>query len=207
MGHRNGVINLFDGDKLSHIKKIQTIKNPDKEVISVVKFSPNGNILAVGYCPPVSQVYLYNVETGAKLGQCKGSPSRILSIDFTKDGNSIMVNNTSYEILFYNSNNGSQITSATSFKNEEFATMTSRFSWSTQGIWPPCSDGSDINSVDRSNSKKYLVTADDFSKVKLFKYPVCQTKQIYNSYKGHSSHVTGVKWTYDDKFVVSTGGL
>jgi microtubule-associated protein-like 6 len=85
--------------------------------------------------------------------------------------------------------------------------MTSRFSWQTQGIWPPCSDGLDVNSLDRSNSKKYLVTADDFSSVKLFKYPVCLKKQIYNKYKGHSSHVTSIKWMYDDRFVVSTGGL
>ena len=85
--------------------------------------------------------------------------------------------------------------------------MTSRFSWHTQGIWPPCADGSDINSVDRSNNKRYLVTVDDFSKVKLFKYPVCKNRQICNSYKGHSSHVTNVKWQYDDRFVISTGGL
>lgn len=85
--------------------------------------------------------------------------------------------------------------------------MTSRYSWHTQGIWPPCSDGSDINALDRSNSKKYLATGDDFSKVKLFKYPVCKPKQIYNSYKGHSSHITGVKWSYDDKLVITTGGL
>lgn len=85
--------------------------------------------------------------------------------------------------------------------------MTSRFSWHTKGIWPPCSDGTDINSLDRSNNKKYLVTADDFSLVKLFKYPVSKNRQIYNQYKGHSSHVTGVKWMYDDKFVISIGGL
>jgi WD40 repeat protein len=81
-----------------------------------VKFSPTGNVLAVGYCPPISQVYLYSVDDGKKIGQCKGSPSRILSIDFSRDGNSIMVNNTSYEILFYNTNSGAQITSATTFK-------------------------------------------------------------------------------------------
>jgi WD40 repeat protein len=61
VGHRNGIINFYDSLKFEYIKKIQTFKNPDKDMISVVKFSPNGNILAVGYCPPISQVYLYNV--------------------------------------------------------------------------------------------------------------------------------------------------
>jgi microtubule-associated protein-like 6 len=117
VGHSNGVVGFYDCGKLDYIKKIQTFKNPDKEVVSVVKFSPNGNVIGVGYCPPVSQVYLYNVDTLSKIGICKGSPSRILSIDFTRDGNSIIINNTSYEILFYNANNGTQITTATSFKN------------------------------------------------------------------------------------------
>ena len=75
-------------------------------------------------------------------------------------------------------------------------------------MWPHLyADGSDINAVDRSNSKRYLVTGDDFSKINLFRYPACHQKQIYNSYKGHSSHVTNIKFTYDDKFVISTGGL
>ena len=58
--------------------------------------------------------------------------------------------------------------------------MNSKYTWFTQGIWPPASDGSDINAVDRSNSKKYLASADDFSKVKIFRYPVCHNRQTYN---------------------------
>lgn len=85
--------------------------------------------------------------------------------------------------------------------------MHSKFCWFTQGIWPPCSDGSDVNWVDRANSKKFLVTADDYSLVKVFNYPVCNQRQMYNKYKGHSSHVTSVKFSYDDKLVISTGGL
>lgn len=85
--------------------------------------------------------------------------------------------------------------------------MNSKYMWFTQGIWPPSSDGSDVNAVDRSNGKKFLASADDFSKVKVFRYPVCHKKQMYNEYKGHSSHVTGVKWSFDDKNVFSIGGL
>ena len=39
------------------------------------------------------------------------------------------------------------------------------------GIWPPCSMGLDINSVDRSSKSDVIVTGDDFSKIKLFRYP------------------------------------
>ena len=113
---------------------------------------------------------------------------------------------TSIEPLFYKTPNCSLVTPS-AIKGEPWSTMTSRFTWFTQGIWPPCADGSDINAVDRSNSKKFLVTADDFSKVKAFRYPVCNNRQMYNEFKGHSSHVTAIKFSFDDKLVFSAGGL
>jgi microtubule-associated protein-like 1/2 len=86
--------------------------------------------------------------------------------------------------------------------------MSCKFSWMCQGIWPHLyADGSDINTVERSHSNQLLATGDDFSKIKLFRYPACIPKQFYNQYKGHSSHVTGVKWSFDDKYLITIGGL
>ncbi len=69
-----------------------------------------------------------------------------------------------------------------------------------QGIWPECADGTDINSVDRSNTniengaefeKYYIVaTGDDFSKVKLLRYPSLKKSSESKEGRGHSSHVT-----------------
>jgi len=38
------------------------------------------------------------------------------------------------------------------------------------------------------------------------KYPVVVDKQKRKEYIGHSSHVTRVRFTFDDSFLVSTGG-
>jgi WD40 repeat protein len=51
-----------------------------------------------------------------------------------------------------------------------------------------------------------LATGDDFGKVNLFKYPCVQENSACNSYLGHSSHVTKVKFTARDRLVISTGG-
>lgn len=61
--------------------------------------------------------------------------------------------------------------------------------------------------MERSHSAKLLATGDDFSKIKLFKYPACVNKQFFNVYKGHSSHITGIKWSYTDEYMISIGGL
>ena len=101
VGLRNGVANLVDGQTLSSKLKIANHKNPDKDVLSAIKFSPDGTQLAIGYCPPVSQVYLYDVggPKAKKLGSCKGSSTRIVTIDFSTSGDSLL--STSIEPLFY----------------------------------------------------------------------------------------------------------
>jgi len=40
----------------------------------------------------------------------------------------------------------------TKYKDEKWATWNLTLGWPTQGIWPPCSSGDDINSVDRAPS-------------------------------------------------------
>jgi WD40 repeat protein len=42
--------------------------------------------------------------------------------------------------------------------------------------------------------------------VKLFKFPCVIEKANFNEYCGHSSHVTKVRFSSNDHFVVSTGG-
>ena len=72
-------------------------------------------------------------------------------------------------------------------------------------------DGTDLNSVDRSNSAYYggvklLASGDDFGKVRLLEYP-CVLKNSQGVIgKGHSSHVTCVKFSQNDKMLISTGG-
>ena len=137
----------------------------------MIKFSPDGTKLAVAYAPPVSKIYFYEVNTKKVGGKpCTGASSRMTSIDFGQSGEMIHVNTTGYEILFFGTSGGNP-GSMSKFKSDELATITSRFSWATVGIWPACSDGTDVNSVDRSNSKQFLVTGDDFSKVKIFDFP------------------------------------
>lgn len=100
---------------------------------------------------------------------------------------------------------------ASTTKDEEWATWNITFGWPVQGIWEPFMDGTDINAVDRSNSSyaknmKLLASGDDHGKVRLLEYPclVKNSKAVYGD--GHSSHVTNVKFSQDDKILISTGG-
>lgn len=62
VGQKNGIVLLFDANTMNQIKKIADHKNPDRDVISSLRFTPDGNTLAVGYSPPISKVYLYDLK-------------------------------------------------------------------------------------------------------------------------------------------------
>lgn len=107
VGCKNGLVLILDPESLKELKQIKEFINPDKDLVSFMKFSPNSSMLLVAYAPPISSVLGFDVKAGfKKLFATKGSPSRITSVDFALDGSAIQLNNTSYEILHYNMKNG-----------------------------------------------------------------------------------------------------
>jgi WD40 repeat protein len=99
-----------------------------------------------------------------------------------------------------------QITNATSLRDVQWATQTCILGWPVQGIFDPSQDGTDINMVDRSPSGSVVATADDYGNVNLFRYPCVEQTNEKRTFSAHSSHVSNVRWTADEKFLFSAGG-
>lgn len=193
-----------------NLELIKDFKVSNKE-ISEIKFSPGcsslhqssqNEILAVGAHD--GKIYVFNSHF-KRLGILKGHHSTITHIDFGLSGDCIQSNCTSYELLYFDLNSLKQNTrGASQYKDDQWATWTCTFGWWVQGIYPPCSDGTDVNSVDRSHDNRYLITGDDFGTVKIFNNPGMK-KSAYKKYLGHSSHVTNVRFSANDQYIVSVG--
>jgi len=70
-----------------------------------MKFSPDDSILAVGAHD--SMVFTYDVANKfAPKHKMRGNSSTITHIDFSLNGEYIMTNSLSYEILFYSTQTG-----------------------------------------------------------------------------------------------------
>lgn len=61
-----------------------------------------------------------------------------------------------------------------------------------------------VSPIAGAKRKRTTIVGDCFSQLKLFNYP-CINQKVYNRYKGHSSYISEVRFTDDEKYVVSVG--
>jgi len=50
------------------------------------------------------------------------------------------------------------------------------------------------------------VTGDDFSKIKVFRYPLHKKTAAFNRYNGHASEISNLRFNYNDTVLLSIGG-
>ncbi|XP_069008372.1 echinoderm microtubule-associated protein-like 1 isoform X4 [Embiotoca jacksoni] len=189
-------------------KDLVTVHTDGNEQLSVMRYGPDGNFLAIGSHD--NYIYIYAVaENGRKysrVGKCSGHSSFITHLDWSVDSQYLVSNSGDYEILYWIPSVCKQVVSVETTRDIEWATCTCPLGFQVFGLWPDGSDGTDINAVCRSCDKSLLVTGDDFGKVHLFAYPCSQFRAPSHVYGGHSSHVTNVTFLHDDNYLVSTGG-
>ena len=81
----------------------------------------------------------------------------ITHFDFSDNSAYIQSNCGAYELLFFNTNDGSEVLAPSALKDEVWASQTCVLGWPVQGLWPELTDGIEINGSDRSNCGKYIV--------------------------------------------------
>ncbi|CAL8297753.1 unnamed protein product [Merluccius merluccius] len=205
IGTRSGKWYVLDAETTDLV----AIHTDGNEQLSVMRFSVDGALLAVGSHD--NFIYLYTVaDKGRKYtryGKCTGHSSYITHLDWSPDNNFIMSNSGDYEILYWDVPNGCKlIRNRSECKDIDWATYTCVLGFHVFGVWPEGSDGTDINALIRSHSRKVIALADDFCKVHLFAYPCSRAKAPSYKYSAHSSHVTNVSFLHNDSHLVSTGG-
>ena len=150
------------------------------------------------------------------VGSCLGHTGYLKKLDWNIASNAIQTTGTSYELLYFSIPDCRAITGTRQLIDYHWWTQSCPFGWSVQGIWPRFSDGTDINSVGRSNSQRLLATTDDFGAVKVFQHPCVGSgmnkfgrvvvRPSCLEFRGHASHVTNCAWAANDKYLITTGG-
>ncbi|GMH77156.1 hypothetical protein TL16_g07308 [Triparma laevis f. inornata] len=213
IGMFNGVVLVLDYlNEVINVRKSGGLKvlrciSDCEEDIDDLKYSPNGTMLAVGSHD--NYIDVYTVQTNyTLLHRFKGHTSYITHLDWSSDSRIIQSNCGAYEILYWDVKNLRQIRSTQDSleADTDWKTWTCVLGFSVMGIWPPDSDGTDVNSVDVSKERNLCVTADDFGGVNLMRYPAVAKAAAKKVYSGHAAHVMNVRFLKDDDYVISVGG-
>lgn len=135
----------------------------------------------------------------------KGHGSYITHLDWSVDNRVLQSTCGDYEILFWDIKEGKHWMAAGA-PDVKWGTYTCSLGFPVMGVWAPCSDGTDINSVDVSYQRNLVVIGDDFAGVKVFNYPCVVKDAPCLLCSGHSSHVLNVKFYSNGDNIVSVGG-
>ncbi len=191
-----------------------------RESVTDVKFSPDGTKIAAGSNDDTICVYGCEfAKSGAGAGagagaghasacvlqpihRLRGHSSYITHLDWSRDAQLLRSTCGAYELLYWNVASGKQFVGST--VDVAFSTETCPLGFPVMGIWPPCSDGTDINAVDvgsfvgsssgSDEGGKLVFTGDDSALVSVMNYPCVVRHAPRKTYRGHGSHVTNVRF-------------
>lgn len=182
---------------------LHTLSEP-KEWNQCISFSPDDTMCAVGSHD--NKVYIYETANWTLKSTCKGHSSFIIALDWCKQNKYIRTNSGDYELLFWTAEDGAQDPSGKSNTvGVEWATSSVKFGWNVEGIFPRGTDGTHINAVAGSSDGTLVACGDDYGLVTLFNDPVRKGHKP-RAFRGHSEHVTNVKFSADDQWLWSAGG-
>ncbi|KAK1798480.1 hypothetical protein P4O66_006772, partial [Electrophorus voltai] len=208
-------------------------KKRDRSVATQeIRFSPDNRLLAVGSVE--GAVDFYDLTLGSSLnriGYAKDIPGFVIQLDFSADSKFIAVRGRCSSRLFaattvtrafsllplqvstgcykrqvHEVPSGKTVTEQAVADRITWATWTSILGDEVLGAWPRNADRADVTCACVSHAGLNTVTGDDFGLVKLFDFPCAEKFAKHKRYFGHSAHVTNIRFSYDDKYVISVGG-
>lgn len=212
VGARDGTLKVIITKDL---KLIHTLKTRNSKV-NVIKFNPYNTLMAIGYDDSYIEVYLIP-DFKRKYSQ-KKHVAPVIHFDWSRNSgesekpNFLQSNCEGQELLYFDFNNGKHISDGgKELRDYKWNTWNCVYGWPVQGIWTSrMPKMNEINSVDRSNKKLFdeyhmLAVADQFKRIKIYKYPCLRKNSEGVVGKGHSSAVSNVKWSCDDQYIYTTG--
>ncbi|KAI2654594.1 Echinoderm microtubule-associated protein-like 5 [Labeo rohita] len=175
--------------------KIWGKKRDRRSAIQDIRFSPDSRYLAVGSSE--NAVDFYDLTLGPQLNRincCRDIPSFVMQMDFSADSCFVQLSTGAYKRVVYEVPSGKQVTEQA---------VIDRITWAT---WTRNTDKADVTCACVSHSGLNIVTGDDFGMVKLFDFPCPEKFAKHKRFLGHSAHLTNIRFTNGDRFVVSAGG-
>ena len=178
--------------------------------ITDMKYSPNGEMLAVGGFD--FKIYVYSVNDAYSLS-CTISQHNayITHLDFSEDSSWIQSNCAGFELAFYEADTGMFIPAASRLRDVRWATQSCVLGWAMQGLWQPQRDGTEVTACDvnlfRNEDEIVIVSGDNYGRVQMYRYPSTSSTANAKKYRPGANPITRVRFISGDSHVISMSGV
>jgi WD40 repeat protein len=177
-----------------------------KKAINEVRYSTNGKMLAVA--GDDAQILVYDVLSDYEwIGTCVGHKGPVTSIDWSTDSKLLQSDDTLGHHLYWDVESCKEVLVAAEIRDSEWVTWTCIMGWPVQGIAPKFQGPLGINATCRSSFGDALASVDDWGMLKLFRFPCITPGARCKRYGGHSARVGKVRFSFEEKTVLSTGNI
>jgi WD40 repeat protein len=175
--------------------------------ITVVKFSPEGETLAVG--SEDGSIYLYATQDEYELiGRCVRHTGAVSHIDFSADGEWIRSNSVNGELCFFNSDDASFQSNASAMRDVKWFSNTCVYSWQARGIHRTPFTGeivTTLTNVGELESANYMIGGTSYGYLTTYAFPCVPQDSEYLRINAHSGEVAGVKFSFNSERLISVG--
>jgi WD40 repeat protein/Ca2+-binding EF-hand superfamily protein len=175
--------------------------------VSIVLFSPDGETLAVGVDD--GAVFLYSVQDEYELiGRCLRHDKRIISMDFSMDGEWLRTNSEARDLCFFNADDGSYQSNMASMRDVQWATHTCIYSWHTKALHRTGFNGELVTSVQNCNGAAvhpFIAAGTSLGYIRLDSFPCVADDAEGHRFPAHVDHVASVRFAFDAERLLTAG--
>lgn len=171
--------------------------------MSVVKFSPNGQVLAAACLD--GHVYLYDVLNNFKLkAKTTDSLGPITHLDISLDSACFVVNSAKEEVACFNLKTGERVQGPIP-EPSKLATWTCRLGAAVVGIYRDLETTENVGALAASPDGGLLAVGDGFGQVRLLSFPCPTVGASAKVYRGHGAPIANVAFSVEGQFLLSVG--
>eukprot|EP00936_MAST-01D_sp_MAST-1D-sp1_P001179 g1179.t1 len=211
-GNRAGVVLICDSRSLD--TQVEVDVGTDEKCVLDLKWSPNGQMLAVGCID--GNVYVLDASQGYRELHMLTAHSRgVRHLDWARDSTILQTACAGFELRQWNVANGTEITCATGDAGSisapagwvgarDMATWTCPIGWPVVGLWPTFSDDVEVMAVDRAPSGKSIASVDGFGRLKVSNFPV-EKGAFSRLVMAHANRGSNCRWSADGNTIITIG--
>jgi WD40 repeat protein len=98
VGLTDGSVSIYNPEDFNLLNDIFMYLNPDKSVISILRFTPSGDSLVVAYSPPHCEVVIYDAYEPKTHRRLHCGDAKLVALDLSIKGDVMMFNNQAWEL-------------------------------------------------------------------------------------------------------------